>query len=893
MQENNTNSPNPNPNPFLQRLNEWLYKITDAVLTLMHKALIQLHRLWEWYQSIDFPEIPLTPLQWILLSFTIFALLFTWATPVFEASDEVWHFGVIEHIRENGSLPIQDPENIDTIYREMGSQPPLYYGLATVITLPLDLSNADAFREPNPYANIGRPNAYGNKNIVLHSTEQPDFTGTVAAVYLLRIVGIATSLVTIWAVYQCGIILVPHRPVAGIVAAALTALNPMFMFTSAAVSNEALVIMLNSLAIWLALLTMRDGFDLRRSVAIGVLIGLAALTKLSGLTLIPVLLIGALWIAQRDKDWQGFVTLLITTIVGFVLIAGWWYYRNVDLYGEFFGINTMLAVLENGRRTDTFTLGSFLSEFQGFRLSYWGIFGASNIQTTALYYAIVDFAIFIALFGAGFVVAQLLAIKDFSFARRELTQVLFLLGIVLIGGVALIYWTTQTLASQGHLMFPYIAAISPLLAMGFVEIVWWMLFLLSPPDRSFVRAGDAVPNDILVIAMRWPLRFLGFFALLIPIFTVAPQYRAPRPLDALPGSADIVYANYGNYELIGYDHVDRRYIPGERVRVTFYWRVLEQSETDDTLSLTLMSPYGDNLGVIDTYPGAGTLRTSAWEEGKIYADTYAISLLRTVNVRYPFDVRVAWYQEHPDDAYTITNRDEETLDTVRLGVGAIVTPNFNIGFGNFASLTDIERPNREFGNQIRLEGVNVELPHTVELLWGVTNPINDDYTTFAHILNSEGELVGQALPDVFPELPTHYWRISENYITRHMLEFFDTPEPGIYTVGVGWYLNDGDTLPRLLINEGIEDEEQSAYTVYEFEITNSGILRLPAFDVEEDDETELTIEVELTGQVEFTPDAETTELATEPAATPTGAVNTSEPEATEIVTEEATEETED
>ena len=60
-----------------------------------------------------------------------------------------------------------------------------------------------------------------------------------------------------------------------------------------------------------------------------------------------------------------------------LLLSGWWYARNVALYGELTGVQTMLAVF--GRRKDVFALGAALAEFRGFLLSYWGLLGTVNV----------------------------------------------------------------------------------------------------------------------------------------------------------------------------------------------------------------------------------------------------------------------------------------------------------------------------------------------------------------------------------------------------------------------------------------------------------------------------------------------------------------------------------
>lgn len=863
-----------------RKLAQWLEKAGLFLLKQTERGLVLLRKGWDWYQSINWPEIPLSPLQWILLFYAIFGIAYLWATPIFEASDERWHFGMIEYISETGELPVQNPapEAPLTIYRQEGSQPPLYYLLGALVVSPFDLSDAEQYRIENPHAQAGIPDSWGNKNMFVHPVDGVPLEGTPLAVYVLRLLGLGMGAVTIWAVYHCGLLLSPQRPVVGVVAAGLTAFNPMFVFVSASVNNDNLVIMLNSLVILLALQMLRDGFNTRRSLLIAVLIALATLSKLSALVLVLVVALAALWLANRDKDWRGLVILGASMLLVWAAIAGWWYVRNLQLYGELFGTATMAAVANRGVER-VFEPTTLLVEFQGFRLSFWGVFGAFNILTTPLLYALLDFLVFLSIFGVMFLTAQLIAIRDFSYARRELTATLFLLSIVLVGGIALIAWTSQTPASQGRLMFPYMAAISPLLAVGFVEVIWWMLFLLSPPDRSFVRAGDAVPEPLLQRTMRWPVRILALFAFLIPFASIAPQYAAPAPLDGLPEDVVRVYARYDNIELIAYDHIDRRYFPGDRVRLTFYWRVQEQTEEDLSLGLALVNPDGVPLGSIDTYPGAGTLRTSTWEPGAIYEDTYEIQIIRASNARYTIQVEVNWYNDEPSQRVEIVDDEDRNVENVLLDVGALVSSSVFEPADNMVQLNTLDDEldrhvsQREFGARLRATAFAVSDDLLLEVQWEVIGTLDVDYTAFAHVLNEDGELVGQA--DVFPDLPTHYWRFAERYITFHPITLVEEPLPeGEYRIMVGWYENDGETFPRLTIPPASdEDQPQDSLELLRFTVDEDGQVILPELDygpeVTEDPlaeqiptfPTPTGLQLESDSEPTDTPDAEVTDEA--------------------------------
>lgn len=246
-----------------------------------------------------------------------------------------------------------------------------------------------------------------------------------------------------------------------------------------------------------------------------------------------------------------------------------------------------------------------LFEWAHFRRSFWGIFGVGNIALGDFAYALLDLLVFIALAGVGFMVMQLYAIRDFAHARRELFNVTALLGVVLLAVAT--YWVqsgAQRFVS-GTSVFPAMAAIMPVLAVGFIEVVWWLLFLLTPPDRSYVRAGDAVPNEALEPNSVWSARLLMFVAVITPFITIAPTYAPITPVVNVAPGAREVYARYGDVELIAYDTDFTRFLPGQLVPVTLYWRVIEPSDTDWMITLALLPPDGNQLSRLDTFPGWG------------------------------------------------------------------------------------------------------------------------------------------------------------------------------------------------------------------------------------------------------------------------------------------------
>ena len=93
-----------------------------------------------------------------------------------------------------------------------------------------------------------------------------------------------------------------------------------------------------------------------------------------------------------------------------VVVAGWWYLRNWQLYGDPTGLNAMLAIA--GGRTAPGSFAALLAEFQGFLYSFWGVLGGFNVLLRPTWvYALLNLVILLALVGLAAWVWQTLATR--------------------------------------------------------------------------------------------------------------------------------------------------------------------------------------------------------------------------------------------------------------------------------------------------------------------------------------------------------------------------------------------------------------------------------------------------------------------------------------------------
>ena len=138
----------------------------------------------------------------ITLLFVILGVVYSLATPIFEASDELWHYPVVKHIADGRGLPVQQ-SGVEALWQQEGSQPPAYYALAALVTAWIDTDDLSEVRWLNPMANTGRPLAAGNKNLIIH-TEREAFPwrGSALAVHLIRFLSVLLGASVVYLTYR-------------------------------------------------------------------------------------------------------------------------------------------------------------------------------------------------------------------------------------------------------------------------------------------------------------------------------------------------------------------------------------------------------------------------------------------------------------------------------------------------------------------------------------------------------------------------------------------------------------------------------------------------------------------------------------------------------------------
>jgi 4-amino-4-deoxy-L-arabinose transferase-like glycosyltransferase len=730
----------------------------------------------------------------IIVAFIILGAVYSVVTPIFEASDELWHYPVVHHMAHGNGLPVQDPMAAQ-LWRQEGSQPPLFYALGALLTAWVDTSDLPEVRRSNPHADIGVLTAAGNVNMTVHTAlEDFPYRGTTLAVHLVRWMSVLMGAVTVALTYIIARMVFAEIRGAAVLATALVAFNPMFLFISASVNNDNLVVMLCTLALLMILRLDEGRLTLWRFVSLGLVIGLAVLTKANALGLIPLAGLGLLLVTWQDqlptgeRHWWRFLRGSVTIIGVILVVAGWWFVRNWQLYGDPLGLNMLVEI--TGPRHPQPTLWQLAGEWQGFVWSFWGLFGGLNVALEPWTYTLFNIVAILAVLG--------LLVFAWRCWRKTCQvngwRMLVLVAWPIIVFVSLIRWTLMTPASQGRLMFSALASIGALMAVGLVQ---WM-------PVKYRRVGVGLSALVLVV-----------LSAITPFRVIGPAYALPQPLSAteignIPNRLDVIFGE--GMRLVGYRVDEGSILPGEKLPVTLYWEALAPSERDYSVFVHLLAEHDLVMAQRDTYPGRGMWPTTEWNPGEIFADTVVLEVPQTAYTPNRGQIEVGIYDFDTGERLTAVGDDGQSLgDNVRfqeiavnsLPNGAVPNP-VHLNFEGKLALVG-------YSLDFRAAAPGEKLGLT--LYWQALQPMTENYTVFTHILGENESIWAQK--DGQPQrgtAATSSWQqgmlIEDQY---DLLLRTDTP-PGVYEVEVGLYLPESGKRLGVLGERGRLDADHVVLT---------------------------------------------------------------------------------
>ena len=321
--------------------------------------------------------------------FALLACIYAAVTPAFESPDEASHFLYIHNLLETSQLPVlEDRQTIihENIFNSQSVQrhhPPLYYLIGALLISGTKRDDLAQYLQPNPLASIGVV-ADNNQNVYLHPMPPPN-GDTATAIWILRLYSIMLGIGTVWLIYRCAYLVTGDAHTA-LLTALLVISVPTFIHISASINNDNLVTLLHAAGVYLCLRTWQQRRISSSAIVLASLIlSAVALTKINGLTLFVILYGWAvLGLLVKRYSWPQVVRLILVSLGVTALLSGWWYVRNVQLYGDPLALNATLGFWGRGGAPHLVSL----FEAKGIWKSFWFILGWFNIRGPNWLYAI-------------------------------------------------------------------------------------------------------------------------------------------------------------------------------------------------------------------------------------------------------------------------------------------------------------------------------------------------------------------------------------------------------------------------------------------------------------------------------------------------------------------------
>jgi 4-amino-4-deoxy-L-arabinose transferase-like glycosyltransferase len=717
---------------------------------------------------------------WFILGiYVLLSIACSVVVPLFEAPDENHHYFAAQQIADTGELPVASES---VLSRQEAAQPPLYYLIASLIISPIDTSEAEKSLWFNSFVRLGFRESVINVNACVHTAaEDWPWRGFALAAHLVRFFSILLGLGTLVCTYASGRLLWPTAPERALLATALVAFLPQYVFQHSVVTNDALIIFLCSAALWQSIQLWLGGENLWRILALGLTVGLAMTTKTTGVLLVVFttgLIVLLVW---RSGKWSLLARDMGLLIVPAVLLSGWVYWRNWTLYRDVLAVNKFIELAGGDRH---FTVRQALSDVDRVWKSSFAVFGWGTLVAPRWVYAIWNGLL--ALGGLGFLVGSVRALRERSirrspektsktpFRERRLLLIPILATWPLLVFASWLQFMMRTPADQGRLLFPAILPVSLAVAYG-----------LSQWHR------------------RWAFPAASLLALVTAVYCVGfllPQaYSRPALIDEvdIPPHATRLYHDMGlGLELVASEVGTWSARPGDSVDLVLYWRTQGGATAPALVSPEIVGrEYTQIARLPKGYHGGGLYPSTLWPRDRIVREHVTLRLADDVTT--PTQGRIL---VHLDGQ-------EEYVEAGSIKVVPEVWP--GPSWSIVARLGDgIALTQSALGMTTGARGEAVP----VDLRWQISAAPGKDLTTFVHLGDLTQPPLAQADgPAIAGDYPSRFWEVGEVFNDQYTLPLPQDIPAGRYPVHVGLY--DPDTGQRLPV--WIDDVRQphDAYLV--------------------------------------------------------------------------------
>jgi 4-amino-4-deoxy-L-arabinose transferase-like glycosyltransferase len=435
----------------------------------------------------------------LLLIFVVKQVVTVFVMPPFTGHDEVAHFGYLRIVADEHRIPIiPDLEEWRASWTARGPAPGDY--------LPNDLYRYRRFaldwccdpRDQPHYANVppggmslaGQifPNGWqyvANHPPLYYVLMTPVFKAVQSLslenqMYVLRAAAIPIGMLVIWLTYLMAGLLFPRERLMAMVAPTFVAFQTQVSYESAMVNNDIVLIGMFTVLVYLLLRGIRQGFTLRSSALVGLVLGLGLLAKASMLAAAPLVALAIIFTVglRQVRRWAGYGTV---TVVVAALVCWPWYAFLYRTYGNLSALEQVKDLqyswtYRNGNAPSMWDL-FWNKDFALFRWrETWGEFGWRIVHLDGwLLFAIGLPLLVFAVVALGALIRQSWAraagSTSASLSREQVLGLWLMFAVCIVAYGAMLQFGTDFVLTQARYYFNAVGAVGILMAFGLRQLV--------------------------------------------------------------------------------------------------------------------------------------------------------------------------------------------------------------------------------------------------------------------------------------------------------------------------------------------------------------------------------------------------------------------------------------
>jgi hypothetical protein len=648
------------------------------------------------------------PFITLLVVFCALAGSFSLLLPLGEMPDEGSHFDLVRFVAEQNRFPMTQQER--SALGDKGYASPIYHGLVAVLSQHVDITGlprrnfVSSDKQPIPYDTILTTQR-------LHTDDETfPFRGIVLAWHLARLVSIPLSALTIVATYLTALTIYPDRRYFALAVAGFVAFVPRFVLNSAVVNDDNLVIPLVAFAIYYLVRIIHGDERLRTFVLLGVLSGVAAITKYHAVVLLPEITLVFAFLAWRNRaTWKQWLSRWGWVMLSFAASAGWWFFflfSRFNRVAELGLVGGLLAPLGDPTTTEVshLPLKSLAISWDWiapvFR-SFWIVAGSFGIWAPEPIYQLLALLAVIAVVGL-----VLVGYRHFASRQPGVWRVdIALLGLHLLLYLGIVFGRYQVFLARGVAPPPYSTQgrylYPALISIAFFCVLGWRAMLAAglgclenrfvgrarglPPRRRaagptygwLARLKAAKARSLVDPAVAGIVN-LGLLSLSAGcfFFVVLPAYVPQLPIVTLkPDEVAIAHRvkatfadgiNFVGYNLGAAEDADS-------LPIDLYWRASANQNRDYIAQVCLRDREGAVLTCQAGQPADGLYPTRAWDVGYLVRDRRTLPLPACLATG-TYELTLSMRPLRNDTASTVFDESKPAPEPLSLGLVSLTPP---------------------------------------------------------------------------------------------------------------------------------------------------------------------------------------------------------------------------